>query len=430
MKKKICVIGLGYIGLPTSIVFANNNWNVIGVDVKSTVVDGLNKGQVHIKEEGIDEAIKNVLHLRNFQARTSPVTADVYIISVPTPYTKDLKIDLKYVENAVESILPVLNKGNILIIESTIPPRTTRDVVAPIIERAGFKPGEDIYLAHCPERVLPGRIFVELYENNRIVGGINEISAQKAADVYRTFVKGKVIETSAESAEMSKLMENTYRDVNIALANELTKVSEKLGVDALEVISLANEHPRVNIHQPGPGVGGHCLAVDPYFIIERDLENTLLIRNARAINESMPDFIVKQVKKVIDKSDKIAIFGLAYKGDVDDIRNSPSLSIIEKLNFEGYNVKVYDPYVKQEQVDILISTYEETLNNADLLLILTDHSEFKKLQLKGISKFMNKPLIIDTKNCLKNDGNNTLVKYINFSNLFELNKIKKVGSEI
>src|SRR5699024_6533271 len=250
MSKKICVIGLGYIGLPTSVTFAEHGWDVTGVDINSLAVDELNKGKVHIKENGLDEVVEKVVNEKRFIARMAPVEADVFIITVPTPHNADSTANLSHVENAVKSLLPVLKKGNTIIVESTIPPRTTRDVVAPILDEAGYKPGEDIYLAHCPERVLPGKILIELVENNRIVGGINSISAEKAADVYRSFVKGKVIETTAESAEMSKLMENTYRDVNIALANELTKISEGLNIDALEVISLANEHPRVNVHQP------------------------------------------------------------------------------------------------------------------------------------------------------------------------------------
>src|SRR5690625_3088401 len=301
MTRKICVIGLGYIGLPSSVVFAENDWEVIGVDTNVSVVNSLSKGIAHIKEDGLDELLLKMVNEKKFVAKTSPVNADVFIIAVPSPMTSDLSADLSYVESAVRSILPVLQNDNTIIVESTIPPRTTRDVVAPIISEAGFKPGEDVYLAHCPERVLPGQILKELYENNRIIGGINAVSTKEAADVYRTFVKGNILETTAESAEMSKLMENTYRDVNIALGNELTKIAEGLNIDALEVIALANEHPRVNIHQPGPGVGGHCLAIDPYFIIEKDIENSKLIRKAREINESMPKFVVKQVEKVCNK---------------------------------------------------------------------------------------------------------------------------------
>lgn len=418
MTKKICVIGLGYIGLPTAVVFAENGWDVTGVDINPLAVEELNKGKVHIKENGLDELVEKVVRDQTFIARMSPVEADAFIIAVPTPHNTDLTVNLRYVENAVKSLLPVLKKGNTIIVESTIPPRTTRDVVAPILDEAGFKSGEDIYLAHCPERVLPGRILIELYENNRIVGGINSISTDKAADVYRTFVKGKVLETTSESAEMSKLMENTYRDVNIALANELTKISEGLNIDALEVITLANEHPRVNVHQPGPGVGGHCLAVDPYFIIEKDPVNAKLIANARSINESMPTFVIKQLEKVIDSSSKVAVFGLAYKGNIDDIRESPAIKIVEQLKFEGYNVATYDPYVKQEQVDFNLSSYNDALKDADIMVILTDHNEFKELDWEEISRMMRTVNVLDTKNCVRNV--NEKVNYYNFGNLYEL----------
>ncbi|OZU88238.1 UDP-N-acetyl-D-mannosamine dehydrogenase [Virgibacillus indicus] len=420
MKSKLCVVGLGYIGLPTAAVFAENEWQVTGVDVNSLAVEELNKGKVIIEENGLDELVKKVVKEKKFVAKMSPVEADVFIIAVPTPHNPDLTANLKHVESAVRSLLPVLKKENTIIIESTIPPRTTRDVVAPILDEAGFKPGEDVYLAHCPERVLPGRILIELYENNRIVGGINSISTKKAADVYRTFVKGKVLETNAESAEMSKLMENTYRDVNIALANELTRISEGLNIDTLEVISLANEHPRVNVHQPGPGVGGHCLAVDPYFIIEKDPENAKLISNARSINESMPEFVVNQLRKVVDSSSKIAAFGLAYKGNIDDVRESPAIKIVNQLQFEGYKVEAYDPYVKQGQVDFKLSSYEDALKDAEVMLILTDHNEFKNINWSEVNRLMKIPNVLDTKNCVENQSE--IIHYFNFGNLYELKR--------
>src|SRR5699024_6086823 len=424
-NKELCVIGLGYIGLPTAAVFAENGWQVTGVDVNSMAIDMLNKGEVHIEENGLNEVVEKVVKNGSLSARKVPVKADVYIIAVPTPHNSNLTADLNILKNAVRSTIPVLEKGNIVIVESTIPPRTTSDIVSPVLEEAGFNCGKDIHLAHCPERVLPGRILIELLENNRIVGGINPISAKKAADVYRTFVEGKVIETTAESAEMSKLMENTYRDVNIALANELTKISEGLNIDVLEVISLSNEHPRVNVHQPGPGVGGHCLAVDPYFIIEKDFENAKLISNARSINESMPEFVVSQVKKVVDTASKIAVCGLAYKGNIDDVRESPALKIVGELMSEYYNVQVYDPYVKQEQVDFQLSSYQDTLQDSDLMLILTDHNEFKDINWGNVKGLMKNPIVLDTKNCVKNVGKD--IKYYNFGNLYELEYAKTLA---
>ncbi|MEH7475760.1 nucleotide sugar dehydrogenase, partial [Priestia megaterium] len=301
MVKKICVVGLGYIGLPTAAIFAKAGFDVLGVDVNKNAVNLINKGEVHLEEVGLPEVVKDVVDSGNLRASLNVEEADVYIISVPTPIHKDYTANVDYVVSATESILPFIKKGNVVIVESTIPPRTIDDVVAPIFEKTGWNIKEDIYLAHCPERVLPGRILIELVENTRIVGGYTKESAYQAAEVYRQIVKGEVIETQAVTAEMSKLMENTYRDVNIALANELGKISAKLGVNALDVITLANRHPRVNIHTPGPGVGGHCLAVDPYFIIEKAPELSPLISNARKINNSMPHFVVDCVQNIVNK---------------------------------------------------------------------------------------------------------------------------------
>lgn len=419
MDKTLCVIGLGYIGLPTSVIFAEHGWNVTGVDINKTVVDTLNDGRVHIKENGLDEMAARVVTAGRLHARLKPVAADVFIIAVPTPHTDDLSADLSYVESAVRSLVPVLAKGNTIIIESTIPPRTTRDIAKPILHAAGFNIGEDLYLAHCPERVLPGRILTELVENNRIIGGIDDRSTNMAADVYRTFVKGKVLETDAESAEMSKLMENTYRDVNIALANEMTKIATELNIDALEVIRLANEHPRVNLHQPGPGVGGHCLAIDPYFIIEKSPEQAKLIRKAREVNESMPMFVASQVQKVVRPGGKIAVFGLAYKGNIDDLRESPALKVVKELADFGFDIQIYDPWIRQEQTMLPLMDRAETLDGAEALLILTDHALFKQLDMKEVAEKMHQPLVIDTKNCVETRSEH--VQYVNFGNLHELN---------
>lgn len=412
----LCVIGLGYIGLPSSAMFAKYGWNVLGVDVNKNAIDKLNRGEIHIEEVGLSEMVSEEVSAGNLRGSLTPEKADCFIVAVPTPHNIDNTADLTYVVSATQSIIPYLEKGNVVIIESTIPPRTIDDVVAPILELAGFTPGEDIYLAHCPERVLPGRILIELIENTRIVGGINEISAKKAAEVYATFVKGKIIETSALSAEMAKLMENTYRDVNIALANELVKISEKLAVDALEVISLANHHPRVNLHQPGPGVGGHCLAVDPYFIIEKAPEEAQIIALARKTNNSMPAFTIKQIKNLLSsKGAKIAAFGLTYKGNIDDVRESPAMDIVNELLSEGYNVSVFDPHVQQSKVNFNLSTFEEAIQQAELVVILTDHNEFKSLDEDKLLKLMKVPQLLDTKNCVKLDGSE--IKYVNFGML-------------
>jgi UDP-N-acetyl-D-mannosaminuronic acid dehydrogenase len=417
--KRMCVVGLGYIGLPTAAMFAKAGWDVLGVDINTIAVEKLNKGEIHIEEVGLGELVKEVVAKGNLKATLSPDFADCFIIAVPTPHNDDLTANLEYVVTATKSILPYLQNGNTIIVESTIPPRTIDDVVAPILKENNWNVEDDVYLSHCPERVLPGRILIELVENTRIVGGINKKSAEKAAEIYRTFVKGDILITSAISAEMSKLMENTYRDVNIALANELAKISEKLEINTLEVIELANKHPRVNLHLPGPGVGGHCLAVDPYFIIEKAPNESVLISNSRRINNSMPNFVVNQVKKLFNNQSKIAVFGLTYKGNIDDVRESPAMDVLEKLKEEGYKLGIYDPHVKQEQVYFHLSTFEEAIKDADCILVLTDHNEFKVMDEEKIVNCMNNPVIFDTRNCVT--INKSEIKYYNYGNLYEMN---------
>lgn len=424
--QKLCVIGLGYIGLPTAAIFAKHNWVVKGVDINQRAVDMINQGEIHIEENGLGEVVRDVVEQRKLSASTMPSPADCFIIAVPTPHHADQTANLDYVIQASRSILDGIQKGNIVIVESTIPPRTINDVIAPIFEEAGWIVGEDLYLAHCPERVLPGRILQELVENNRIIGGVNEASTDKATEVYATFVEGQLLKTSALSAEMSKLMENTYRDVNIALANELVIISEKLGIDALEVIELANHHPRVNLHLPGPGVGGHCLAVDPYFIIEKAPDEAKLISDARAINSSMPDFVVKQVERQVNKdSGKVAVFGLTYKGNIDDVRESPAMEIVEKLLEQGYELGVYDPHVSQDQVEFRLSTYEEAVKDCECILVLTDHSVFKKLNEDVIIEKAKRPFVFDTKNCVEITSDD--IEYMNFGNLDQVREFSAEG---
>lgn len=418
--RKICVVGLGYIGLPTAAIFAKAGFDVLGVDLNKRAIDLINNGKVHLEEVGLPELVKTVVQSGNLRASSLVEESDVYIIAVPTPIHKDFTANVDYVISATESILPYVKKGDVVIVESTIPPRTIDDVVAPLFSRAGWNVEEDLYLAHCPERVLPGRILIELVENTRIVGGFTQEAAYQAAEVYRKIVTGDVIETRAVTAEMSKLMENTYRDVNIALANELAKVSSKLGVNALEVIALANRHPRVNIHFPGPGVGGHCLAVDPYFIVEKATKETPLIANARKINNSMPHFVVEHLSKIVNTDGKIAVFGLTYKGNIDDVRESPAVEIVDLLREKVMQLGIYDPHVSQEQVEFPLSTFEEAIKDAECILILTDHNEFKELDEKSILLNMRQPKIFDTKNCLT--VKSSAIKYYNFNNLFEMAK--------
>ncbi|RFU69549.1 nucleotide sugar dehydrogenase [Peribacillus saganii] len=402
--KKICVIGLGYIGLPTASVFAKAGYDVLGVDVNKRVVDLLNKGEIHIEEIGLPEMVREVVAAGNLKASVTPEKADVFIIAVPTPIHEDYTANVDYVKDATKAIVPFIEKGNVVIVESTIPPRTMDDVVAPILAEAGIDPYNDVYLAHCPERVLPGRILIELIENTRIVGGITPEAATKAGDVYRAVVTGDVIETEAVTAEMSKLMENTFRDVNIALANELAKISARLGVNAHHVIELANKHPRVNIHLPGPGVGGHCLAVDPYFIIEKAQAESPLIAESRRINNSMPDFVVEQIGRLTAelKNPVLAVCGLTYKGNIDDVRESPAIEIAEKLLADSrYDVRIHDPHVRDEQVPFKLTTLEEAAKDAHLLVILVDHTEFKLMDEGKLTENMKTPVIFDTRNCLK-----------------------------
>lgn len=415
---KLCTVGLGYIGLPTSIMFAKYGTEVVGVDINEEAVGKLNSGEVHIEEPGLQEALEKVLEDKLFRASLIPEKADVFIISVPTPNTDDenKSCDLSIVQAAVSSILPYVEKGNIVIVESTIAPRSTDDTVKPMLEKAGFTIGKDIYLVHCPERVLPGQIMHELVYNNRIVGGITEKCAEEGARVYGTFVQGEIIKTDAKTAEMSKLMENTYRDVNIALANELAKICNELEINTLDVIEMANKHPRVNIHSPGPGVGGHCLAVDPYFIIEKSPDTAKLMKLSREINNDMPNYVVENVRKVMEtiQGKVVTVFGLTYKGNVDDIRQSPAIEIFNKLKDEGeFEIRAYDPHVDLDWVE---SDIKKAVKNSDLILILSDHNEFKTFvdnELMG----MNNRIIIDTKNIAKDIS--TDIKYYNFGNLFE-----------
>ncbi len=414
--KKLCVVGLGYIGLPTAAMFANNGWTVQGVDVNQKVVDLINKGQIHIEEVGLGDLVKNAVENERLYATTTVESADCFIIAVPTPHNSNNTANLEYLKQATQAVRGKVQKGNIVIVESTIPPRTINDIVAPLFEEEGWIVGEEIYLAHCPERVLPGKILIELVENNRIIGGINDASTDEAIKVYGAFVKGDLLRTSALSAEMSKLMENTYRDVNIALANELVKISSKLGIDALEVIELANQHPRVNLHFPGPGVGGHCLAVDPYFIIEKAPIEAKLISNARMINNSMPNFVVEQVQmRFKDYSSKIAVLGLTYKGNIDDVRESPAMEIVDLLLEKGYSLGVHDPHVGQEQVEFKLATFEEAIEDASCILVLTDHNEFKLLNENAILTKTKNPIVLDTRNCVTIIDK--AIEYINFGNL-------------
>jgi UDP-N-acetyl-D-mannosaminuronic acid dehydrogenase len=396
---KICVVGLGYIGLPTAAMFATTGFDVVGYDVNENVVKSLNNGEITIEEPFLADLVKQVVSSGRLRASIKPIESDVYIIAVPTPFTYEKKADMRYVESATKDIAPLLKKGDIVILESTSPPGTTEDIMGPIISQRGFKIGEDVYLAHSPERVIPGKILFELVQNTRIVGGVNEISAKKVRELYKSFVKAEIYLTNAKTAEMCKLMENTYRDVNIALANELALISEDLGINAWEVIKYSNFHPRVNLHMPGPGVGGHCLAVDPWFIVEKTPNLAKIIKLARETNDNMPTHVFNTVKEMLgylgDKT--VTVLGLTYKPDIDDMRESPITELVHLLKYEnGLTVKLHDPYV-QDFNDNVEDVYA-SLKDSDLLILAVNHQKFSELDFDKIKGLMKTPYIYDTRN--------------------------------
>lgn len=403
---KITTIGLGYIGFPTSVLFAMHGHQVVGVDVNRRVVETLSQGRVHLEEPGLEALYREARAMGNFQVSQTPSASDAFIIAVPTPNKDDAykSCDLSYVEAAITSVLPYLKNGDLLIIESTIAPRTMEDVVRPMIQSAGFTVGVDVYLAHCPERVLPGNIAYELVHNPRIIGGVTPVCTEKAKALYATVVQGALISATASEAELSKLMENTFRDVNIALANELAKIGGDLQIDALKVIEMANHHPRVNLHAPGPGVGGHCLAVDPYFVAAAAPDFSPLIQTARAINTSMPDYVVALTEKLMHDAPtkKIAVFGLTYKGNIDDTRESPAMEIVALLEAQGFEVAKYDPHVAGG-----VSTMDEACVGSSLILVLTDHAEFVDIAKEATAQ-MALPQLLDTKNSVKTTAANVM----------------------
>lgn len=410
---KVCIMGQGYIGLPTAALFSRSHCEVVGVDINEEIIGNLNKGIIHIEEPGIADIIKKSVKNNTYKASLTPEKADAFIITVPTPYIiENYSCDLSYVITACETIIPYLEKGNTVIIESTIAPMSTDETIKPIFEKAGFTIGKDLYLAHCPERVLPGRILEELVHNDRIIGGVTPDCSVKASEVYGQFVEGNLMLTEAKTAELSKCMENTFRDVNIALANELTKICAEIGVNALDVIKMANKHPRVNLHSPGPGVGGHCLAIDPYFIYAKAPETAKIIKLARDTNNSMPEFVCKYVRKIISTG-KIAVLGISYKGNTGDDRESPAYEIIAELE-NDYEIAIHDPHIKRDDLVSLA----DAIDGADLILILCDHNEFKHPDYELISKKMKKPVIFDTKDIIHRVPDD--VTLYNYGNLYTI----------
>ncbi len=398
MQQSVCVLGLGYIGLPTASFLATKGCEVIGVDVSSDVVDTINRAEVHIVEPELDVLVRSAVHSGNLKAQTEPAAADVFFITVPTPVQDDRKPDLSYVRSASRAIAPFVEPGNLVILESTCPVGTTEDLVVETLVEEGVDVSEGVLVAHCPERVLPGRILTELVQNDRIVGGINDASTKAAAGFYRQFVSGEVFETSARLAEMTKLTENTFRDVNIALANELSIICDRHGIDVWELVRLANRHPRVNILQPGPGVGGHCIAVDPWFVVASAPEQARLIRTAREVNDAKPEWVIDKVKAKADrfKHPTIACLGLAFKADVDDLRQSPAIDIVHGLQRDKVGkLLVCEPNIKSHD-DFDLVQLCDALAQADIILLLVDPKEFKALNPQRLQD----KIIIDTRGIL------------------------------
>lgn len=409
--KSVSMIGLGYIGLPTAAVIASRGVDVIGVDVNIRAVEIINSGRIHIVEPDLDALVHEVVRQGKLRATTNTEQADAYLIAVPTPFKDDHKPDLSYVEAAARSVAKVLKKGDLVILESTSPVGTTEqlaswmaedrpDLSFPKLEGGGTV---DINVAYCPERVLPGKVIQELVENDRIIGGMTEICAKRAQSLYKIFVRGECLITNARTAEMCKLTENSFRDVNIAFANELSLICDELDINVWDLVRLANRHPRVNILQPGPGVGGHCIAVDPWFIVDSAPDSARIIRTARLVNDSKPEFVIG---KVLDaarglSNPVIACLGLAFKPDIDDLRESPALEITKILAEKGFGrIIAVEPNIDTLPAAISgkveLMSLEEACALADIIVILVDHRQFLQVDWSGNDR----SIIVDTKGVL------------------------------
>ena len=384
--KRICVIGLGYIGLPTAALLANKGYDVHGVDVIQSTVDTINRGEIHIVEPELDTFVQAAVKSEKLKATLVPVEADVFIIAVPTPFHEGFVPNIDYVVSATKAIAPYLKEENIVILESTSPVGTT-DKVEEVLKEENVDTSK-LYIAHCPERVLPGQIMRELVENDRIVGGTTVEATKKTVEFYKTFVEGEVLSTDAKTAEMAKLTENSFRDVNIAFANELSILCDKFGINVWELIALTNRHPRVNVLQPGAGVGGHCIAVDPWFIVHAGGEDAKIIRTARELNTYKTEWAIEKIKnealkfeKEHGRKAKVACMGLAFKPNIDDLRESPALYITRQLRADDIDVLAVEPNIKSfSEFDII--DYKEALEQADVVTFLVGHKEFDGLEIE------------------------------------------------
>ncbi|ELP24743.1 UDP-N-acetyl-D-mannosamine dehydrogenase [Pantoea eucalypti] len=410
----ISVIGLGYIGLPTAAVFASKGKKVVGVDINARAVETINRGAIHIVEPDLDEVVHAAVTRGDLRATTQPEPADAFLIAVPTPFKDEYQPDLRFVKAAAESIAPVLKKGDLVILESTSPVGSTEQMAEwlaaarPDLRFPQHGETPDIFVAYCPERVLPGKVMVELINNDRVIGGMTPACSARASALYRLFLKGECVETNARTAEMCKLTENSFRDVNIAFANELSLICAEQGINVWELIALANRHPRVNILQPGPGVGGHCIAVDPWFIVAQNPELARLIRTAREVNDAKPQWVLDQVKTALadclTQTGKrasevtIACFGLAFKPDIDDLRESPAVGVTQKIaEWHSGKTWVVEPHIEQLADSLAVNaelvSCEQALGQADILVMLVDHRAFRAINAADVQQNW----IVDTK---------------------------------
>ncbi|WP_445766369.1 UDP-N-acetyl-D-mannosamine dehydrogenase [Rheinheimera sp.] len=405
---RVSVIGLGYIGLPTAAVIASRGVEVLGIDVSEHAVNTINQGKIHIVEPDLDMLVQAAVTTGKLTASLKPEPAEAFMIAVPTPFKDNKSPDLSYIRAAVESIAPLISKGNLIVLESTSPVGTTDQISAWLAELRPdlLMPHQDpdkadVYIAHCPERVLPGRVLQELVSNDRIIGGITERCAARAVELYHLFIRGECLLTNARTAEMAKLTENSFRDVNIAFANELSMICDHLKINVWELIKLANRHPRVNILLPGPGVGGHCIAVDPWFIVDSAPEQAQIIRKAREINDSKPHYVADKIKQAADQFKKpvIACLGLAFKADIDDLRESPALDIAMSLIRDNVGeILLVEPNIKQLPAKYAehagrLTPLPQALERANVLVVLVDHKQFKTLHPADVAT----KVVIDTR---------------------------------